>query len=451
TIQNPFTSNYHGGTFQAFPINAGSNPTYEWKRNGATVQTGGSNTYINNLLAVGDTIVCLMTTSNSGCVPFTVGTDTILIQNQAPELFDFAIVSETDTATCTRVTEPIRWRVADLSRDMVITGPGGLRKIQGALWDGGAFSWNRVFRNGYFEFTALENNKARMIGLSSTNPNNGYTTIQYAFYLKSTGTYEIRQSGATINVTSPNFSAGDVFRIFWDNNEIKYYKNGLLVYTSMIPPSTTLYADICIYDGGGTVHNAYVNNLGNGTFTAQSVNAGLNPTYNWKVNGNVVLSSAAISYTNLTLNTGDLVTCEIGSPLTGCITTVLPSNVISIEANTQPGTDFAITATSTPFACARSVEEVRWKRTDLTLNMTTTGVNNLLKISDDTQWNGGAASWNRVANNGQLEFTASETNKMRMVGLSTTSIGPDQASSVMPYCWKTLEHSRFTKQASTEM
>ncbi|MFM7900459.1 MAG: hypothetical protein ACKPAD_00580, partial [Bacteroidota bacterium] len=91
-------------------------------------------------------------------------------------------------------------------------------------------------------------------------------------------------------------------------------------------------------------------------------------------------------------------------------------------------TDFAITATATPFACARSVEEVRWKRTDLTLNMTTTGVNNLLKISDDTQWNGGAASWNKVANNGQLEFTASETNKMRMVGLSTTSTGPDQAS-----------------------
>mgnify|MGYP006201784145 CR=1 FL=1 len=169
-----------------------------------------------------------MTTSNSGCLPFTVGTDTVLIQNQSPDLFDFAIVSETDSATCTRVTEPIRWKVADLSRDMVVTGPGGLRKIQGALWDGGAFSWNRVFRNGYFEFTALETNKARMIGLSSSNPNNGYTTIQYAIYLKSNSTYEIRQSGATINVPSPNFAAGDAFRIFWDNNEIKYYKNAYL-------------------------------------------------------------------------------------------------------------------------------------------------------------------------------------------------------------------------------
>ncbi|MFZ9943487.1 MAG: hypothetical protein ACO3O0_07755, partial [Bacteroidia bacterium] len=259
TIQKPFVTNYHSGIFQAFPINAGANPTYEWKRNGVVVQSGTSNTYTNTSLTLGDTLTCIMTTSNTGCVPFGVATDTIAIQNQSPPLFDFAIISETDSATCSRVTEPIQWKVADLSRDMIITAPGSVRKIQGALWDGGAYSWNRVFRNGYFEFTALETNKARMIGLSATNPNSGFSNIQYAIHLKNNATYEIRQTGAAINVTSPAFAANDVFRIAWDNNEIKYYKNGVLVYTSMVPPSAPLFADVSIYDGGGTVHNAYVN------------------------------------------------------------------------------------------------------------------------------------------------------------------------------------------------
>lgn len=50
-------------TFTATPTNAGSNPTYVWKRNGVQVATGTANTYSSNTLGQGDVITCDLTSS----------------------------------------------------------------------------------------------------------------------------------------------------------------------------------------------------------------------------------------------------------------------------------------------------------------------------------------------------------------------------------------------------
>jgi hypothetical protein len=428
TLRTPKISNYHDGTFTATPINSGASPSYVWKVNQNVVQTGLSNNYTNTGLNIGDTLSCLMTTSNTSCMPFQIGTDTIIIQASQPATFDLAIVSGTDSATCSRVTEPIQWKKSDLSNDMVITGPGGVRRITGAAWDGGAASWNMVHNNGYFEFTATEVNKARMIGLSTTNTGSGFTGIQFAIYLKSNAQYEIRQSGAQINVASPAFATGDVFRIAIDNQVVRYYKNGVMVYQSLITPSPPLIVDVSFYDGGGSIINAKVNNLSNGIFSATQVNGGLGGTYRWKLNGTQVASGVSSTYTNLNLTTGDQIQCEFISGLTGCSQVSLGSNIITSETIGQPGTDFAITANAVPFACAQAVENVKWKKVDLTPNTVVTGINNLQKTADNSQWNGGASSWNRVSNNGAFEFTALETDKTRMIGLSSTNLGSDQTS-----------------------
>ena len=54
-------------TYTAIPVNAGSNPTYQWKLNG---QISGDNTaaYISSTLKGGDIITCVVT-NNDGCVP----------------------------------------------------------------------------------------------------------------------------------------------------------------------------------------------------------------------------------------------------------------------------------------------------------------------------------------------------------------------------------------------
>ncbi len=428
TIRNPKISNFHNGSFTATPINSGSSPSYVWKINQSIVQSGASNTYTNNSLNVGDTVTCLMTTSNTSCLPFQVATDTIIIQSTTPATFDLSIVSGTDSATCSRVTEPIQWKKSDLTSDMVITGPGGIRRITGAAWDGGGASWNMVHNNGYFEFTATEVNKARMIGLSTTNTGSGFTGIPFAIYLKSNAQYEIRQLGAAINVAIPAYATGDIFRISVDNMVVRYYKNGVMVYQSLVAPILPLIVDVCFYDGGGSITNAKVNNLSNGVFTATQVNGGTGGTFRWKVNGTQVASSPSNIYTNLNLSNGDQIQCEFISALNGCSQATLSSNTITSETIGQPNTDFAITTNAVPFACAMAIENVKWKKIDLTPNTVVTGINNLQKTSDNSQWNGGASSWNRVFNNGAFEFTSLETDKTRMIGLSSTNLGSDQAS-----------------------
>src|SRR5690606_22330082 len=52
-------------TFTATTSNAGSSPTYQWRRNGVVVG-GNSNTYSINTLTYGDKVVCILT-SREGC------------------------------------------------------------------------------------------------------------------------------------------------------------------------------------------------------------------------------------------------------------------------------------------------------------------------------------------------------------------------------------------------
>ncbi len=53
-------------TFNAFPVNGGVNPSYQWKRNGTPTGTNSSS-YTDNTLTNGDVITCTMTSSES-CV-----------------------------------------------------------------------------------------------------------------------------------------------------------------------------------------------------------------------------------------------------------------------------------------------------------------------------------------------------------------------------------------------
>ncbi|MFN8690331.1 MAG: hypothetical protein ACK5XL_10065, partial [Cyclobacteriaceae bacterium] len=300
-----------------------------------------------------------------------------------------------------------------------------LTKVQGGgAWNGGAASWNTVSNNGYLEFTASETTTLRMIGLSSTNLNADWTSIRYAFRLNAGGILEIREEGSGNLITGGTYTTGDVLRIAVEAGVVRYYKNGSVLFVSALVPTLPLIADCSINTVGGTLTGVKVGNLSTGNFSA-TLSGATALTYQWRLNGSPVGPNSA-TYSNASLAAGDLVTCEITYNGVCGITTLISNNLVNRIVTNPTSIDFYIQGTAAASACNTVDEEVRWRLTDL-VNTQATG-NSLVKIQSGNAWNGGAASWNTVANNGYFQFTATETNTERMVGLSTTNANADWTS-----------------------
>jgi hypothetical protein len=349
TVTNAIVSNYNTGTFTATASNAGTNPTYQWKLNGSNVGNNSA-TYTNTALANNDVITCSLTPDLGGCTSSVYNSNSITNKSiAAPTNIEVYALGNVSSGTCNYAEEQVRWKISDLS-NVNITGSGNsLTKIQsGGAWNGGAASWNTVSNNGYLEFTATETNTLRMIGLSSSNVNSNFNTIQYAIYLRNDGQVEVYESGSGRGVFGA-YTANTIFRIAVDFNVVRYFRNGVLFYTSNVLPTLPLLADVSINSVNGTVSNAIIGNRNAGSFTTSALNVGTNPTYQWKVNG-INVGTNNSTYSNTGLLNNDIVTCVVTPDLGGCASTGYTSNSITYKANNNPppSVTIAITAGTNP-------------------------------------------------------------------------------------------------------
>ncbi|MFN8206637.1 MAG: hypothetical protein U0T82_04425 [Bacteroidales bacterium] len=428
TVTKAIVSNYNTGSLTATAINVGTNPAYQWKLNGVNVGSNNSN-YTNTALADNDTITCMLIPDLGGCSVNTY-TSNIIINKfvPAPTGTDFFITGTVATSACNTAEEQVKWKISDLTNSQITGSGNSLSKVQSnGNWNGGAASWNTVANNGYLQFTATETNTYRAVGLSSTNTDANYTSIQYAIYLVNNGTFNVYESGNNRGAFG-SYASGDVFRLSVEANVVRYYKNGTLFYISGVSPVLPMLVDVSIRDVNGTVTNAIVSNYNTGTLTATATNAGSSPAYQWKLNG-VNVGSNSNSYINAALADNDAVTCVLTPDLGGCFSNTYTSNTITNKFVPAPvGTDFFIAGTSAASACNTAEEQVKWKISDLTNTQITGSGNSLSKVQSNGNWNGGAASWNTVANNGYFQFVVTETNTARMMGLSTTNTNSDYTS-----------------------
>lgn len=81
------------------------------------------------------------------------------------------------------------------------------------------------------------------------------------------------------------------------------------------------------------------------TFTANPVNGGTSPSYQWKVNGTNVGTNSA-TFTTTTLVSSDVVTCVMTSNLAGVLGNPATSNAITMTVNTPTAPTIAITASA---------------------------------------------------------------------------------------------------------
>lgn len=124
-----------------------------------------------------------------------------------------------------------------------------------ASWgSSGCSSVESVGNGQYIEGTLTSNSKDVMFGLSHTDINQNYTSINYALLSSSNGTLYIFENGNQIG-TYGGWAVGDILRIAVENGKINYYHNGVLIYTSTQSPTLPLVLDTAFFATGYSISN----------------------------------------------------------------------------------------------------------------------------------------------------------------------------------------------------
>ncbi|MBS1506481.1 MAG: hypothetical protein JSS79_07545 [Bacteroidetes bacterium] len=163
-------------------------------------------------------------------------------------------------------------------------------------WDAGAFSVQSIpaNMNGYVQFTTGESTKFKIMGLSSTDIDAGYTTINYALDVGGDGYLYVYEGGVQKANKVATYTTSDVFRVERIGTSIVYKKNGVVLYTSTTPSSGVLYADCSLYNPGSTINNLTIS-CGQPTQITKSID------YTYDFLGNVT----QVAYQNLSTPPSD--------------------------------------------------------------------------------------------------------------------------------------------------
>ncbi|MBK6475763.1 MAG: T9SS type A sorting domain-containing protein [Flavobacteriales bacterium] len=427
TMANVKIANISQGTFVADASGLGASPGFQWKLNGVDVGIN-SPTYTNTIFADGDVLTCNITLDQNGCSTNTLVSNPIRISTHEPISPDhFHITVPPAAPACLVAVTNVSWRRSSVDAFTEISG-NRLIKVNGAdVWNSNGFSWDAVYDDGYMETTIQESASTRCVGLSSSDIDASYLSIDHAFLIEATGVLKLFERG--ILVHSSSHSAGDVLRLALENGIVRYYTNGTPLYTSTALPSLPLYVDASIRTVGGTIDNVRVGNSTHGTFaiaTDPSV-TGSSPSFQWKLNGANV-GSGTQTYSNSALVAGDLLACQLTTGIAGCGGYITNSTEYLIKnAHSGSWTEAYIAVSDDPSLCTNTVTDVTWQASTTLLHHHVSG-NNIVKTNDDLVWNGNAFSWQPVPNNGYMETTVQETNTSRAIGLSNADIDGNYTS-----------------------
>lgn len=129
-------------------------------------------------------------------------------------------------------------------------------------WTRGACSTQTLAADGFVEFTVNVTGKYRALGFTKPSqfqtPSTNFNTIERGIYLKGGGTpteFAIVELGT--ERTTGVYAANDVFRVQRVGGVVTYYKNGDLVYTSVVlgPLNGAAMIDSAYFDADAVMQN----------------------------------------------------------------------------------------------------------------------------------------------------------------------------------------------------
>ncbi len=344
-------------TFTATPVNPGTTPVYQWKKNGVNVGTN-SPTYSNNGLSNGDLITCDMT-SNSSCgggSPVTSNTITMTVnQNLAAGL---SIAANPSGAICagTNVTftaSPVNPGISPVyqwKKNGVNVGTNSPTYSDNALATGNLISCVMTTTDPCITGSPVTSNTITMtvnpnvtVSVSiSASPSGAIcagTNVTFTATPANPGTtpnYQWKKNGVNVGSSSTTFSSnslvnGDQITCTLTNTANCATGSPATSNTITVTVNTSVTASVSIAaNPTGTVCSG-----DNVIFTATPVNPGTTPVYQWKKNGTNVGTNSP-TYSDNSLVNGNTITCVMTTS-DPCITgSPATSNTITMTVVSGP-------------------------------------------------------------------------------------------------------------------
>lgn len=188
-----------------------------------------------------------------------------------------------DPANATSSYEPVTWTLEDGTLEsangkLIKTG-APMAENDSSLSYAGAVGEKVILGDGALKFKFESTGKYAMVGFGTNNSSTRYEDIEFGIYAFQDNRLQIFESG----VERGNFGSytpEDNFEIRRNGSVITYWKNGVKIYTSLVPSSGALTADASIYTLAAGVSECRISGATVATSPNSLVNGWLEPV-NW--------------------------------------------------------------------------------------------------------------------------------------------------------------------------
>ena len=138
-----------------------------------------------------------------------------------------------------------------------VTTNGGTWITKTGTTAAGAFSAQSITgTDGFIQFVAGETTKEKVVGLSQTDENLAYSSIDYGIRLMADGSIRVHEQalgGAADEGNMGTYTAEDVFRVELVGGKVRYLKNGFVFHGAKTAPSGPLFLDATLVTQGASV------------------------------------------------------------------------------------------------------------------------------------------------------------------------------------------------------
>jgi hypothetical protein len=360
-------------TLTATPVNGGTNPAYQWKKNGTTL-AGATNTTYTFVPANGDAVSCVLISSET-CTsgnPATSNILTITVNQLMP-----VSVSIVPSSASICAGNPVTYTATPVNGGLT---PAYQWKVNGTDVSGAtnaAYTFIPVIGNAVT--CVLTSSETCATGNPATSNTVAVTVnpvLPVSVSISASATTVCAGTSVTFNATPVNGGITPAYQWKVNGTNVGGATNAAYTYVPANGNTVTctLTSSVACPTGNPAVSNAIVLTVNpllpvsvsiaasattvcagtSVTFNATPVNGGLTPAYLWKVNGTTVSGATNAAYTFVPAN-GNTVTCTLTSSETCTTGNPALSNAVTVTVNPLLPVSVSIAASATTVCAGTSV------------------------------------------------------------------------------------------------